>query len=119
LNTSGTDIDPDMIERAKKNLEYFHVNAKLAVQDALKNDELSEAIVTDLPYGRNSKADNLRPLFTTFLTHAQQQTKMMVVAFPDIFSPKQIIEEAGWQIKAQYTWPLHKTLNKELYVLEK
>jgi len=114
VKAKGVDIDKDMIERARKNLEHFGVEADLDVGDARESLE-AEAIVTDLPYGRNSKADDLRKLYSTFLANAKAQT--VVVAFPSTVDATTISQE-HWRIVDTFTWTLHRSLSKNIYILE-
>lgn len=113
----GNDLDPHMIRRCTQNLQFFEVNATLHTGDALHWTTKTPAIVTDLPYGKNSKAAALEPLYTAFLTHAKKITNTMVVGFPDCMDNKTLITAAGWTIKEQFTWILHRSLRKEIYVL--
>ena len=56
LSVVGYDIDQIMLNRAKINLLYYEVNDfKLNLKDALKLKSRISYIVTDLPYGKNTK----------------------------------------------------------------
>lgn len=117
LSCTGTDIDHSMAERARKNLERYGVEANVHVQDALDNEDPAETIVTDLPYGRNSKAEDLVTLYKGFLERAK--TKRMVIGFPSLVDPRALAEAAGWTVLHEFTWRLHKSLIKHVLVLEK
>jgi len=63
---TGVDIDAEQVRRAEENLAAAGVGAILAVGDARKCDLLGayDAIVTDAPYGRNSKLEKPDELLT-------------------------------------------------------
>lgn len=57
INANGTDIDIDMVQGAKKNLEHFALDASVYHGDVSKISEYFgtlDAIVTDPPYGRSA-----------------------------------------------------------------
>ncbi len=63
---SGGDIDQDMIEGCRRNLQEFEVEAPLEVGDVSKNiPEDVDVIVTDPPYGRASSTskEELLPIY--------------------------------------------------------
>ena len=92
FNLRGHDIDFKQINRAKKNLKHYNVkNFDLSVKDATKINANVDAIVTDLPYGRGSKGDNLETLYLDFLVNAKNITKKIVAVFPDFINYRNII----------------------------
>ena len=117
LQVRGNDIDPAMIERAKKNCAFCDVHPVLAIQDALLVAEPAEVIVTDVPYGRNSKAQDLEKLYAAFLAHAKGLTKTLVVGFPDLVDVDALVAASGWQQQERFVWELHKSLKKIIVVL--
>lgn len=118
LKARGNDIDPAMIARAEKNCAFCQVTPTLEIKDALTLKEKAEVIVTDVPYGRNSKAKDLEQLYKEFLQHTKKLTKRMVVGFPDLVDVDALLKDAGWQVKEKFVWELHKTLKKIIVVLE-
>ncbi len=118
LKTTGSDIEQAMINRAKINLDYYNLKAILKVEDARVVKGTYDAIITDLPYGRNSKAHDLHELYSEFLMHAKTLTKKMVIAFPSLVDANTLIKDNGWKIIFSHKQRLHKSLDKLLYVLE-
>ena len=120
LKVIGYDLDWIMIKRAKINLDYFKVKGyKLKKNDALKLNESFEAIVTDLPYGKNSKVKDINKTFQSFLSLSYKYVKKMVVVFPDFAHAQQLISKSDWKINNQFKHYIHKSLTKEIFVLEK
>lgn len=117
FQTFGIDSDPLMIKRAEKNLSFFSLSGNLKVGDARKDLFAVDSIVTDLPYGKNSKADNLEELYSAFLRVAKKYANSMLVAAPNTVNTKKFIKEAGWHIEKYFSWPLNKSLTKEIFVL--
>jgi len=114
----GIDIDQDMLKRAKRNLVSLGLSTTLSLGDARESLYSVDAIVTDLPYGKNSKADNLEELYACFLKNAEQFTKKMVVAAPSSARLSECIKQTHWKIKRSFSLPLHKSLTKEVFILE-
>lgn len=110
LECTGIDIDPIMIKRAQDNLSSLDIPAKLITQDACEYSESAETIVSDLPYGRNSKI--VDQVVEKFLHQAQQISNHMVIA---VHEP--LTQPLNWQIKNSFEWRLHKSLTKHVYVL--
>lgn len=110
LDGRGIDIDPIMIKRAQDNLSSMNIQAQLIVQDACEYSESVETIVSDLPYGRNSKI--IDKIVEKFLKQAQQICDHMVIALHEPLS-----EHESWFIKNSFEWKLHKSLTKYIYVL--
>jgi putative methyltransferase (TIGR01177 family) len=118
----GVDIDPAMVERARTNLTWKDVKATVEVGDATTTEKRGDVVVTDLPYGRNSKAAPLEGLYSGFLRHAKSSSMSgsgrMVVCFPDLVDAESIVKESGWSIVGSFSWRLHKTLCKRILILE-
>ncbi len=115
---TGTDLDERQIRRAEENLAHYGCAATLSVADARKCGSLGrfDAIVTDLPYGKNSKLDGEKETFERFFSAASKTAKTMVVAADE----KQAIEKlipAQWAIIHSFSWYLHRSLTKRILVL--
>ncbi|MFP4524452.1 MAG: DNA methyltransferase [Candidatus Woesearchaeota archaeon] len=119
LDATGIDVDDAMLARAKKNLEAYGAEARLVHGDALEHEGGTGCVVTDLPYGRNSKAEELRPLYEGFLKHYGELTERMVVGFPDLVDGEALAQENGWDVKQSFRWPLHKSLSKTITILHR
>lgn len=120
LKPIGSDIEKGMIWRSKKNLEFYKIKKfKLFVQDALKINKKYEYIATDFPYGRNTK-DITKYFYQEFIKILEKiLKKRAVVIFPSFFDAKKLLKKSKLKIKGHYSYYLHKTLSREIYVLEK
>lgn len=110
----GTDISEDMIERAEANLDSMGLVAQLAVQNALVIESEYDAIVTDLPYGKNSMKKG-EDLYDAFLENAKHITDTMVIGCQE----GQLTDLHGWKVKNRFSIYTHKSLTREILVLEK
>ncbi len=113
----GIDIQEKMVESARINLKYYGIkNFNLKVGDALSYNIKSDAVVTDLPYGRNSYIST-RPeqLVQKFLNYIYKLTDKAVIVVPD--SIKFTCDK--WRIVGRYSYYIHKSLTRIIYVLEK
>jgi len=120
LKIIGSDIDNEMLGRAKINLDYFDLKYKLLKCDARNISVKCDAIVADLPYGKNTKdVPDLDKLAIEFLNHAYDLCDVVVVGFPDFSDYKRIISKTAWQVKFEFTYYLHKSLSKKIFKLVK
>lgn len=113
----GTDIEEKMIKKCEKNLKAFKVKCPLGVEDATKINKRSSCIVTDLPYAKNTKKQNIEKLYKNFFANAYDLTNTIVVGLPDFISTKKVI--GRWKVKYKFTYYLHKSLSKKILVLER
>jgi tRNA (guanine10-N2)-dimethyltransferase len=111
---SGGDIDTDMIARARRNCAAYGVHPELRVADATQWIPRVQAIVSDLPYGRNTTPIALQPLLEAFLHRAAQSTSRAVLGLPSAMPfPKE------WKVRAHFTSYVHKSMTKHFYVVER
>ncbi len=117
----GYDIDEGMLEKAEKNFRFYGVeHFSLAVQDSTKMRVPYDYIVSDLPYGRNSKiTSSLNKLYSDFLMNLRKALKKRaVLAFPDFVKYELLLKKAGFRIISQYSHYIHKSLSKRIVIIE-
>ena len=85
------------------------------MQDARNLKGRYEAIVTDLPYGKNTTSQDLEELYSRFLTTAFNVTNKIVVMCPDFVDIKKLCFR--WKIIGEFNYYLHKSLSKKILVL--
>jgi tRNA (guanine10-N2)-dimethyltransferase len=119
LRVIGFDIDTIMVKRARINLQHFKIKSPLQKQDATTFTGTFEAIVTDLPYGRNTKITaELEQLYISFLKNCvKNMIKKIVVGFPSTVDHRDIVHKSGLHIVAEFEYVLHRTLSKIIVVL--
>lgn len=118
FNVIGYDIDKKMLEMAKTNLKHYGVKKfKLELYDALKLNKQADAIVTDIPYGLNTKPVNIDKLLKPFLKKAYKYTKQMIIAFPSTVKYKKYLGK--WKLKKEFEYYIHKSLTKRIIVVER
>ncbi len=113
----GYDLDPVMVKRCRGNLKHYNLDLNVKEQNALELETSGEAIVTDLPYGKNSKAEDLDQLFKRFFQIAQSLTSKMVIAMPDFLEHENFL--SGWRLEETFNYYLHKSLSKKILLLIK
>ena len=118
FNTTGHDIDKRAFGKSKLNLLHLGFNkVKLEKKDALKLKGKFNAIVTDLPYGKNSKiSKKLLDLYADFFKIAAKHSKIMVVGMQSKTDIDSILGK--WKIVDFFEIYIHKSLTKKIYVLE-
>ncbi len=119
LKPVGYDIDKIMLKRAEINLKHYKIkNYKLKQQDATKIKTKFDYIVTDLPYSRKTKKQDLTKLYLNFLkTLKKILKKKAVIGFPNFIDYNQLIEKSKLKIEKEITYYLHKSLTKKIIVL--
>jgi len=119
LNPVGSDIDERMLVWAQKNLDFYNLKAKLFKKDALKIKKAYNYVVTDLPYGKNTKKQDLKQLYSLFLKNLKKILKIRaVVVFPGFISHKPLIKNSGLSLIADYSYYVHKSLSRTICVIE-
>ncbi len=117
---TGMDIDERQIARAEENLTHYHAAATLTVGDATACDRLGafDALVTDLPLGKNAKLQDPRNTFSGFFEAATMVTDVLVVAIDASFDLATCFGEF-WEEEARFDWYLHKGMVKRVFLLGK
>ncbi len=124
LRTAGFDLDEPMLKRARKNLDRYGVtNTVLKNCDAVEEKNYAfhiDAIVTDVPYGKGSslhqrKRDDLYE--KVLATLAKVKCPRFCIIFPSDYQ-KEFIEKY-FTVVAEFVYPVHASLSKTIYVLEK
>lgn len=123
LKPIGFDIDKIMLKRAKINLEYYGVKGyELKLQDATKLDRKYGFIVSELPFGKNSRLSmrNLQLLYLNFLkTLAKTLEKKAVLVFPDFVDVRGLLKDTKLKIEKEFDYYIHKSMTKKILVLTK
>ncbi len=119
LNPIGSDIDERMLNLTKKNLKYYRLNAKIFKKDATKIKKSYNYIVTDLPYSKNTRTQDLKKLYKAFLTNLKKILKTRaVIVFPSFIKHKALIKNANLKLKGNYEYYLHKSLSRTICVIK-
>lgn len=120
LRSVGYDLDRIMINRSKINLDFFKIkNYKLVQKDSTKLSGKFDFVVTDLPYGKNSKVSgSVNILYLSFLRSLKTVlVKRAVVVFPYFADYKSLIKQSGLKLVESFDFYIHKSLSKRIVVL--
>ena len=119
---AGIDMDEVMVAGTKTNLKEYRIpGSKIIKGDAFDTrnifGEHFDAIVTDLPYGKNTKDADVRNIAEKFLEYASSITKtggFVSVAsnFFDLKTPETL------NLKNRFEIYIHKSMSKWIYVFE-
>lgn len=130
----GIDFDEKMLYLAKKNLDFYkkkykYRNYKLINGDATQLEKIFsknsiDAIATDLPYGRSSRASlkNLEDLYKQFLLSAYEvlkNKKYLAFFYPNHINAKKLINKRNWKLISEGELYVHGGLTRKLLVLQK
>jgi len=91
LTPIGYDIDEKMVKLSKTNLKPFKIKAKITQADATKIK--AKNIVTELPFAKNTKKQDLIKLYTAFLENCRKNKSKIIASFPNTINFKKIIKQ--------------------------
>ncbi|OVE74704.1 hypothetical protein BVX95_01365 [archaeon D22] len=116
--TIGFDIDEIVLRKAKINLDHYKLDSKLVHKSCLENNETFDFVVTDLPYGKNTKVtDSLDELYRNFFDKYYDLCSVMIIGLPSFIEYKKLVGK--WVIEKEYEVYLHKNLSKKILILKK
>ncbi len=111
----GSDIDKKMICLAEKNIAFFGLhNCRLLLKDALEFNIKADAVVTEPPYGKNTKKIR-KDLYKKFITGCSY-SRTLVISLPRKI---RITRQMQWKKVAVFKEYIHKSMTKYIYVLER
>lgn len=122
----GIDIDPSLIEGAKKNLQEAGIKEfKLESKDArdIKLDEV-DSIATDPPYGRQASTggSDLRDLYEEvipILVNLLKEEKYMCITSPSEFNLERFENKYPIELKELHEQRVHGSLSRKIYVFQR
>lgn len=108
----GGDIRSDMITYARENLEsYGYDTFRLEQKDAFDYDEQVECVVTDLPYGKNSRTqETVDIILEKVLQQFSEITSEIVICFPSTTS----YDTGDWHVVESYEQYVSKSLSRKI-----
>lgn len=114
----GYDYSSWMLKKCKQNIAHYDLkNVVLQQGDAKTFLKKCAAIVTDPPYGKNTKSQDIVALYHAFLENAKQSTNKMVMNFPNTVDYRKIIRSTQWRIQKEFSWYVHGSLTRMIVVL--
>lgn len=115
----GLDAQPEMVRGARENFERYLTDWALCLGDAtrLPIDSQLDAVVADLPYGRQSLVAHLDlgTLIARTLEEARRVAPRAVVVVDRDCSAA--ARSAGWTVRAVHERPVHRSLTRFVHVL--
>ena len=123
---AGIDIDPLMIDRARARLSSLGLSAKLWVGNALtisKQEIFSLSglndfvVVTEPPFGKNTKNTDLLTLYDGFLSHLHELTSKAVITAPQWINIEDLINSNDWNICFSFDQRIHKSLTRRIFLI--
>ncbi|MEM2618561.1 MAG: THUMP domain-containing protein [Candidatus Hadarchaeales archaeon] len=122
----GIDIDPQMVEGARKNLEFYGIrDFEVRVGDARELPEMEvDAVVTDPPFGIQSSTGGLgvEELVGAALPQISKILKrkgLACLSTPDWLDIGKKAEEVGLSVLEVHEQYVHRGLTRRIYVLKK
>ena len=116
LEYLGSDISWKMINLARVNLKS---KDGLFRSDALLWDRRVECVVTDLPYGKNSKLDgSFLDLVDKFFLKYKDLTEKMVVCAPKKYDLEHYASKHGWSLLFAFDIYVHGSLTRRIHVFD-
>lgn len=112
IGVKGGDIDPEMVEGTKENLEQFGIlNYEIVETDYHelweKIDGKAHSVVCDLPYGRSSKVENLSDDLLEVFEELGEEKAVFVYNEPEFLG-----------LEHSYSLYVHGSLTRYIYVYD-
>ena len=115
FEVTGYDIIKEQIRRSKTNLDHYGIKkSMLEVRDATMPLGKSDAIVTDLPYGKGSVARDPEQLYLSFFRNAEQSSSNLIAIVPDFMEYEKIIAMTKWKVLDRFKVFVHKSLTRNI-----
>lgn len=122
----GFDINPEMVEGARKNLELYGIrNFEVNVGDARKLPEMEvDAVVTDAPFGIQASTGGLdvKELLREALPSISRILKrkgMVCIGVPSWVELSEMVSNCELRLVEVHEQYVHKSLTRKIYVLKK
>ena len=121
MKAKGIDLLEKMVVNSRGNLEYFGLKGKIKKGDVEESKNQGfEAIVTDPPYGIASstggeKVSELLQRAMNVFSESMEKGKRIVMAI----SNPELIQTTNFKKIYQFEWYIHKSLTRNILVLEK
>lgn len=120
LTPVGYDILKKMVNISMINLKRYKIKKYTLMQkDSTKIKRKFDYIATELPYGINTKKQNLLKLYSNFLrTLKHILRKKAVLTFPNKI-PINLIKKHNLKIEKTFDYYIHKNLTKKIVVIKR
>jgi len=116
----GVDINERMVVACRKNLDSYGIKKyNIYDGDATELKQRLLYVVTDLPYARNTKNQDLEKLYNGFLKVLEKHLEYRaVIGCPNSIDMKKMIKKHDLKIVGEFSHFLHNTLTKNIFVVE-
>jgi tRNA G10 N-methylase Trm11 len=106
MKAIGCDINPLMAKASDENVRHFNLDVPIAISDARSIKGRFDAVVTDLPYGKNCPLDD-QQCYEILANLRNLAPKSAIVAGADI---SQLLLQIGYSIKQVISVPKHSMI---------
>lgn len=111
---TGIDISKEMIDIATQEFEKRKLKVKLELKDSTKNIIKTQAIVTDIPYGKNSKTTNTQEdLINSILKNTTAQRAIICKKKTN----QEYTPPNNWKLINRHEIYVHKSMTREVLEL--
>src|SRR3989338_5294377 len=117
IPVEGWDIDRGMLWRARKNTQSFK-NVTIKDKDARTLKE-ADAIIADLPYGKNTRAQDITTLYKEFFRTLKSATfNKAILVLPKHAHPLALAKKEGLHILRHHEMYIHGSLTRVVMEVE-
>ncbi len=122
----GAEIRDDVAEKCRKNLQHYSIPSEIRCGDGVSliesigrgpDAEKRVAVVTEVPFGRNTSPKNLMGLYERFIEAVRKAGVVCAASFPNDESVERIMKRTGILFKRIATIRIHRSLSKRIYIL--
>ncbi|MGM5480278.1 MAG: TRM11 family SAM-dependent methyltransferase [Nanobdellota archaeon] len=116
----GGDINNTLLSQAKRYFLTAGYDAVFRCIDARYWDVPVDAIVTDIPFGKNSSLPTTHEtLMTDFFKKAEPITSRIILGCLENHEIERWIKGTSWNITSSFTWKVHRSMIRRIVTLEK
>jgi tRNA G10 N-methylase Trm11 len=106
IKAIGCDINPLMAKASAENVKHFNLDVPVAISDARSIKGKFDAVVTDLPYGKNCPLDD-QLCYEILINLRNLAPRSAIVAGTDI---SQLLSQIGYSVKQIISVPKHSMI---------
>ncbi len=124
---TGGDINKNLIEGARKNLEEFGIKKFNLIKSDFRKLEISkkfDAIATDPPYGRQASTggSDLKELYKDIIplmVNALKRKRYLCITSPAEINLEEFVENQPLKLKEIHNQRVHRSLARKIYVFQR
>ena len=119
LDVIGYDIDKGMLERSSANLKHYGIKKfTLSCLDSTKLKKRINYVVTDMPYGKNTRSEGINDVYMGFSDYLRRSLGKRAVIVYSGFDMKGMLEERGLNVENHFRHYVHGSMMRDIIIVK-